>query len=143
MRSFHVDTATKRTVRDILHTHTDPKSTLFTDESRLYTETGKGFAHHETVTHSAGEYACGAVHTNTIEGAFGIFKRGMVGVYHHCGEAHLNRYLAEFDFRYNRRSGRGIGDRQRTHALLRGAIGRRLTYRRIGGAQETPKAVAG
>jgi len=142
MRSFHVDNATKRSVRDILHAHTDPKSTLFTDESRLYTETGKGFAHHETVTHSKGEYARGSVHTNTIDGAFGIFKRGMVGIYHYCGEAHLNRYLTEFDFSYNRRSGRGFNDGQRTYALLRGAIGRRLTYRRIGGAQETPKAVA-
>jgi transposase-like protein len=69
MRSFHVDNATKRSVRDILNGHTDPKSTLFTDESRLYTETGKGFAHHETVTHSKGEYGRGAVHTNTIKGA--------------------------------------------------------------------------
>jgi len=142
MRSFHVDTATKRAVRDILNAHTYPHSTLFTDESRLYTETGKGFAHHETVTHSAGEYARGGVHTNTIEGAFGIFKRGMVGVYHHCVEQHLHRYLTEFDFRYNRRSGRGVGDRQRTRELLRGACGCRLTYRRIGGAQETPKARA-
>jgi hypothetical protein len=131
VRSFHVDTATKESVRGILYQHGDSRSTLFTDESRLYTETGKGFAFHDTVHHSAGEYARGAVHTNTIENVFSVFKRGMHGVYQHCGEVHLNRYLAEFDFRYNRRSALGIEDQERTEDLLRG-----------GGAQETPQAGA-
>jgi transposase-like protein len=142
VRSFHVDTATKESVRDILVNHADPRSTLFTDESRLYTEVGKGFAFHDTVHHAAGEYARGAVHSNTIENVFSVFKRGMIGTYQHCGEVHLHRYLAEFDFRYNRRSALGIEDQERTEDLLRGAVGKRLTYRRIGRAQETPKAGA-
>ena len=142
IRSFHVETATKARVREILNAHTDPKSTLFTDESRLYTETGEGFTAHETVHHARGEYARGDVNTNTIEGAFGLFKRGMFGVYQHCGEPHLHRYLTEFDFRDNRRIARGFNDRARIHAQLRGAAGRRLMYRRIGGAQETPKGRA-
>jgi transposase-like protein len=138
MRSFHVETATREKVRAILNAHTDPKSVLMTDESRLYVDPGKGFVAHETVHHASGEYARGDVNTNTIEGAFGLFKRGMLGIYQHCGEPHLHRYLTEFDFRY-RRVARGFNDRARTQALLRGAVGRRLTYRRIGGAQETPK----
>jgi len=142
VRSFHVESATKESVREILFKHADPRSTLFTDESRLYTETGKGFAFHDTVMHSAGEYARGAVNTNSIENTFSVFKRGMHGIYQHCGEAHLNRYLAEFDFRYNRRSALGVEDQRRTEDLLRGAVGKRLTYRRIGGAQETPQASA-
>ena len=80
-------------------------SVLHTDESKLYTEVGTEFAKHETVKHSAKEYVRGDVHTNTVEGFLSIFKRGMKGVYQHCGEAHLHRYVAEFDFRYNNRSG--------------------------------------
>ena len=142
VRSFHVETATKESVRAILFKHADPKSVLFTDESRLYTGMDQTFAGHETVKHSAGEYARGSVNTNSIENTFSVFKRGMHGIYQHCGEAHLNRYLAEFDFRYNRRSALGIEDRERTEDLLAGARGKRLTYRRIGGAQETPQAGA-
>jgi hypothetical protein len=85
--------------------------------------------------HSAKEYARregdAVIHTNTIEGVFSIFKRGMVGVYQHCGEAHLHRYLAEFDFRYNRRAALKISDAERAQDLLRMARGKRLTYRRI------------
>ncbi len=84
--------------------------------------------------HSAKEYARRegdtVVHTNTVEGVFSIFKRGMIGTYHHCGEAHLHRYLAEFDFRYNHRSALGIEDADRTLAAMRGIAGKRLTYRR-------------
>jgi hypothetical protein len=86
------------------------KSTLHTDESKLYTELGTEFAAHETVKHSAKEYVRGDVHTNTVEGFFSIFKRGMKGVYQRCGETHLHRYVAEFDFRYNNRSGLGVED---------------------------------
>ena len=94
------------------------------------------------MNHGKDEYVRGDAHTNTIEGVFSIFKRGMIGTYQHCGEVHLHRYLAEFDFRYNRRSALGIEDQERTEDLLRGAVGKRLTYRRIGRAQETPKAGA-
>ena len=135
VRSFHIEHATKESVKQILFTNADRKSTLYTDESRLYTELGKDFAKHDTVNHSAGEYARGGVHSNTIENVFSVFKRGMHGTYQHCGEAHLHRYLAEFDFRYNRRSALGIEDTERTDDLLAGARGKRLTYRRIGEAR--------
>ena len=101
------------------------KSRLHTYESKLYSGVGKEFAAHETVNHSAKEYARGDVTTNTVEGYFSIFKRGMRGVYQHCAEKHLHRYLAEFDFRYNTRK---ITDMERTVAAVRGGEGKRLTY---------------
>ena len=104
------------------------ETTLHTDESRLYTKLGTEFAAHETVKHSAGEYVRGIVHTNTVEGLFSIFKRGMRGIYQHCREKHLHRYLAEFDFRYNHRIRLGFDDRVRATAMVRGAVGKRLTY---------------
>jgi len=130
VRSFHIEHATKDTVREILVRNADRKSTLYTDESRLYTVTGKEFEAHETVNHYRKEYARGDVNTNTIEGVFSVFKRGMIGVYQHCGEAHLHRYLSEFDFRYNRRTALKISDTERAEQLLAGARGKRLTYRR-------------
>ncbi len=80
--------------------------------------------------HSAVEYVRGIVHTNTVENVFSVFKRGMRGVYQHCGEAHLFRYLAEFEFRYNHRSGLKVTDAERRDAALKGIEGKRLTYRR-------------
>ncbi len=138
VRTFHVQHATKDSVRDILVRNVPRETTLYTDESRLYRETGKEFSTHATVKHSAGEYvryeAEAIVHTNTVENVFSVFKRGMVGVYQHCGEAHLHRYLAEFDFRYNRRAALKISDAERAEDILRNARDKRLTYRRIGGA---------
>ncbi|WP_292893227.1 IS1595 family transposase [Nitratireductor sp.] len=138
VRTFHVKHATKDSVRDILVRNADRKSILYTDESNLYPTTGKEYAKHGTVKHSAKEYARHegdtVVHTNTIENVFSVFKRGMIGVYQHCGEAHLHRYLAEFDFRYNRRTALKISDAERAEDLLRMARGKRLTYRRIGEA---------
>lgn len=134
VRSFHVQHANKETVRDVLVRNVSRDTTLYTDESRLYTETGKEYAEHETVKHTAGEYVRGKVHTNTIENVFSVFKRGMIGVYHHCGEAHMHRYLAEFDFRYNRRSALKVSDAERATQLLEAIRGKRLTYRRIGEA---------
>ncbi len=140
VRTFHVENATAGNVREILVRNVDRKSELHTDESRLYTETGKEFAGHQTVKHSAGEYVRyedgDAVHTNTVENVFSVFKRGMKGVYQHCGEAHLHRYLAEFDFRYNRRTALGFTDAERADEALKGIEGKRLTYRRIGEAQD-------
>ena len=133
-RMFHLNHATKETVRDVLVRNVSRESALHTDESRLYTVTGAEFEAHRTVRHSAGEYvryeADGVVHSNTIENVFSIFKRGMKGVYQHCGEAHLHRYLAEFDFRYNNRSGLGVNDKQRVAKIAAGIEGKRLTYRR-------------
>ena len=134
VRSFHVEKATKEAIRDALVRNASRKSTLYTDESRLYTLTGKEFAHHDTVNHSGKEYVRGVVHSNTIENVFSVFKRGMKGTYQHCGEAHLHRYLAEFDFRYNRRSAVGVEDNERHEMLLAAIRGKRLTYRRIGEA---------
>ncbi|MCG6121807.1 MAG: IS1595 family transposase [Microvirga sp.] len=135
VRTFHVQHATKASVRDILVQNADRQSTLYTDESNLYPVTGKEFGAHRTVKHSAKEYARRegdvVVHTNTIENVFSIFKRGMVGVYQHCGEAHLHRYLAEFDFRYNRRTALKVTDTERHNDLLSMIGGKRLTYRRL------------
>lgn len=131
VRSFHVKSATASTVRDILVRNVSRETRLHTDESRLYTETGREFAQHETINHSAKEYARGDVTTNSVEGFFSIFKRGMKGIYQHCGEAHLQRYLAEFDFRYNARK---ICDVERAERALSQIEGKRLTYRRIGEA---------
>jgi transposase-like protein len=130
VRSFHVETATKDTVREILVTNASRASKLHTDESNLYMAVGKEFAGHETVTHSADEYVRGDVHTNTIEGYFSIFKRGMRGVYQHCSEKHLHRYLVEFDHRYNHRVKLGFDDAMRADKALAGIKGRRLYYRR-------------
>ena len=106
-------------------------SRLHTDEARHYRKPGEEFAAHERVDRSAGEYARGNVTTNTVEGFFSIFKRGMVGVYQHCGEQHLQRYLNEFDFRYSNRIALGVDDAERTTRAIKGAEGKRLTYRRI------------
>lgn len=130
VRSFHVESATKDTVRQILVTNVRRSTRLHTDESRLYPEVGKEFAEHETVKHSDYEYVRGDVHTNTIEGYFSIFKRGMKGVYQHCSEKHLHRYLKEFDFRYNNRSALGVEDSERRDIALAKIAGKRLTYRR-------------
>ena len=105
------------------------KSYLHTDESRLYGDAGQLFAEHHTVKHSVGEYVRGSVHTNTVEGVFSVFKRGMVGIYQHCSEKHLHRYLAEFDFRYNNRVALGVNDGARAERALKGIVGKRLTYR--------------
>lgn len=104
-------------------------STLMTDEHGGYLHPGKWFARHETVAHERGEYARGDVHSNTVEGFFSIFKRGMTGIYQHCSEKHLHRYLSEFDFRYSERSAMGVDDVTRTQRALQGAAGKRLTYR--------------
>ena len=129
VRSFHVPRADKVTVSKIVADNIDRESRLYTDESRLYKGSDEIFAAHESVRHSAEEYVRGDVHTNTVEGYFSIFKRGMRGVYQHCDEKHLHRYLAEFDFRYNHRAARGYGDEARTVEAIRGAEGKRLTYR--------------
>jgi transposase-like protein len=128
-RTFHVDRANAHTIREILVTNVRRDTTLHTDESRLYTRVGKEYVKHESVNHSAGEYVRGKVTTNNVENYFSIFKRGMKGVYQHCSEKHLQRYLNEFDFRYNSRD---VDDFTRAVQAIKGAEGKRLTYRRIG-----------
>jgi transposase-like protein len=129
--SFHVANVTAKTVRPLIVTNASRASALMTDESPIYPRIGKEFASHGTVNHSANEYArlAGYMHTNTAENFFSILKRGITGVYHSVSEAHLHRYLAEFDFRYNNRSGLGVEDTERAMKAVAGTAGKRLTYR--------------
>ena len=116
-------------VAGIVRDNISREAHLMTDEARLYWRVGKEFASHQSTTHSRNEYVRGAVHTNTVEGFFSIFKRGMRGVYQYCNEQHLHRYLAEFDFRYSNRVALGYNDADRAETLLKGITGKRLTYR--------------
>jgi transposase-like protein len=134
-RSVKMDALKSRDVAMIVLANADTKSVLMTDEARHYHQVGREFAQHNFVAHGAGQYVAGDVTTNTIEGFFSIFKRGMKGVYQHCGEQHLHRYLAEFDFRYSHRAALEIDDDQRTQIALRGAEGKRLMYSQAGGKQ--------
>jgi transposase-like protein len=132
VRTFHVERANKDNVAQLVTENVHHETALYTDESRLYTKLGKEFADHQTTKHSAGEYVRYEgemiIHSNTIENYFSVFKRGMTGVYQHCAEKHLHRYLAEFDFRYNRRITLGIDDSARAVDALIGVAGKRLTY---------------
>ena len=127
--SVKVEDLTQATLKNVIGKHVVLDSTLNTDEAQHYKALGKNFAEHEAVNHGDGEYARGETTTNTVEGFFGIFKRGMTGVYHHCGEAHLQAYLNEFDFRYSNRIKLGVDDTERTRRAVKGAEGKRLTYR--------------
>jgi len=129
VRSFHIDKATFGTIFPILADNIDREAKIATDEGGQYSRLKRHFPKHETVNHAAEEWRRGDVHTNTVEGYFSIFKRGMKGVYQHCSEKHLHRYLAEFDFRYNHRVRLGIHDEERTDLAMKGIAGRRLTYR--------------
>jgi transposase-like protein len=129
VRSRHVPNVTATTLRPILADSIAKDTHFRTDQSPVYTEIGKSFASHETVNHSIKEYVRGDAHTNTIEGYFSIFKRGIYGVYHHVSQQHLKRYLAEFDFRYNHRVALGVDDAARTQIALAGIVGKRLLYR--------------
>ena len=119
-RSFHVPGAHLEHVVKIVRENIDRESRLHTDESRLYRNVGKEFAQHETVNHGRKEYARGDVTTNTVESFFSVFKRGMRGVYQHCSEKHLHRYVSEFSL--------GYSDEERAVAAVRGGEGKRLTY---------------
>jgi hypothetical protein len=129
VRSFHPAHADGETVAQIVRDNIARETRLHTDESRLYMTVGQEFASHETINHAANEYARGDVTTNSVEGYFSIFKRGMRGVYQHCKEKHLHRYLAEYDFRYNHRVRLGYNDTDRAALAVKGASGKRLTYR--------------
>jgi hypothetical protein len=128
VRSFHMPNVRAETLRAVLGSHASPKSHFMTDEEPAFVGVGWNFASHGTIKHSANEYVRGDVHTNTVEGFFSILKRGVYGVYQHVSEAHLHRYLAEFDFRYSNREKLGVNDTDRASIALGGAKGRRLTY---------------
>ncbi len=129
VRSTHVKSVNSDTLGQVMREQLNSATHLMTDEARQYIPLGKQFSAHDTVNHGIGEYVRGGAHTNTIEGYFSIFKRGMKGVYQHCNEKHLKRYLAEFDFRYNEREGLGINDNDRTTKTLAGIVGKRLLYK--------------
>jgi transposase-like protein len=132
VRSRHMPEVTAENLRPILKAQINADSYLMTDASALYKMVGREFADHQAVSHASGEYVRGPAHTNTVENYFSILKRGITGVYHHVSQQHLKRYLAEFDYRYNERSGLGINDAERMAKSIPGIVGRRLTYRRTG-----------
>jgi transposase-like protein len=132
VRSVHVAELTKAHIGAVLRANVARESRLMTDEARHYRRMGADFAGHGTIHHTRGEYVNSAnptIHTNTVEGFFSVFKRGRRGVYQHCAEKHLHRYLAEFDFRHNSRVALGVDDGQRAANALLGVVGKRLTYR--------------
>jgi transposase-like protein len=143
-RSFHIDNASIASIAPILRENVRRESRLMTDEARHYMEVGREYDSHDAVNHGEKEYVRHSptvtifpdgkpypvITTNTVEGFYSIFKRGMKGVYQHCGEKHLHRYLAEFDFRYNTRISLGYNDTMRAENALKGIVGKRLMYRR-------------
>jgi transposase-like protein len=132
-RSFHVANVTAKTLRPVIVKVASRASYLMTDENKAYIKVGREFSGHGSVNHSRDEYVRATFwHTNTVENFFSILKRGIYGVYQHVSEAHLHRYLTEFDFRYNNRK---ISDSERAAKALRGIVGKRLTYRRTNEAK--------
>jgi transposase-like protein len=129
-RSFVVDNVSRDTLLPIVLRNVDRETYIMTDEAGQYKGQFRSlFLGHGVVNHTVGEYGRGRVHTNTVEGSFSIFKRGMKGVYQHCAEKHLHRYVAEFEFRYNNRVALGFDDGGRSRQALMGVVGKRLTYR--------------
>jgi transposase-like protein len=141
-RSFHIDNATIANIAPIVRTNIRRESGLMTDEANIYPEVGSEFASHDAVNHGEKEYvrypnvvsfpdgkSGPVITTNTVEGYYSIFKRGMKGIYQHCSEKHLHRYLAEFDFRYSNRIALGVDDQDRADKAIKGMAGKRLTYR--------------
>lgn len=128
VRSFHVPNVTSETLHPIIAKHIHRDTRFMTDQAHVYWEVGHRFTDHQSVNHSAMEYVRGDAFTNTAEGYFSVLKRGIYGVYQHVSEAHLGRYLAEFDFRYSNRMKLGVDDRMRADRALVGAKGKRLTY---------------
>jgi transposase-like protein len=132
-RSFHVENVSAKDVMPILRANIAKDTKIMTDEAGQYRFLKRDMPNsHEVVHHTSGEYARGETHTNTVEGFYSIFKRGMRGVYQHCSERHLHRYLAEFDFRYSARTALGVDDAMRADKALKGVVGKRLTYKAAG-----------
>jgi transposase-like protein len=129
-RSFHVDGTKAEDVMPIIRANVAKETKIMTDEAGQYAHVKTDFAEHEFVSHGAGEYVRGDAHTNTVEGFYSVFKRGMKGVYQHCSEKHLHRYVAEFDFRYSNRMKLGVDDAERAAMIVRATAGKRLMYRR-------------
>ena len=130
-RWFKIDSATASQIHPIVLDNITREARLMTDEAKMYRKIGREFAEHGTTTHARLEFVSPTdrtIHTNTVEGAFSIFKRGMRGIYQHCAEQHLHRYLAEYEFRYNTRAANGFDDKARSVEAVKGIVGKRLTY---------------
>ncbi len=143
-KSIVVDDLKKSTLLPILRENIAKEATIMTDEASQYAELSAEFGGHSFVRHGAGEYVNredATIHTNTIEGYFSIFKRGMKGVYQHCGKQHLHRYVAEFEFRYNNRVANGVDDAGRARAAIEGVSGKRLKYHGSDSKAVTPQHV--
>jgi hypothetical protein len=128
VRSFVVEDSNRETIIPIVRANIDRETYIMTDEGNQYIRQFRDYLGHGTVSHRADEYARGRIHTNTVEGYYSIFKRGMRGIYQHCAPKHLHRYVAEFDFRYSNRQALGCNDADRADTLLKGIVGKRLTY---------------
>lgn len=128
-RSFHIDSVSIADMKPIIDANIARETAMMTDQGASYPDILAGFSSHDTVNHAKEEYVRGHVHTNTVEGYYSIFKRGMKGVYQHCAEKHLHRYLSEFDFRYSNRIALNIDDTSRATKAVKGVEGKRLTYR--------------
>jgi transposase-like protein len=128
-RSFHIDSTTLNEMTRMVRENVKAETIINTDEGTWYKQLGAHFLSHDTVNHSRYEYVRDDITTNTVEGYYSIFKRGMKGVYQHCSEKHLHRYLSEFDFRYSNRIALGVNDGERADLAVKGAAGKRLTYR--------------
>jgi transposase-like protein len=129
--SIVIDSLKAENVVPILKENIAHEARVVTDDGGQYKYLSEHFSEHKCVRHSAGEYVSFInpdIHTNTVESFFSIFKRGMKGIYQHCKKRHLHRYLAEFDFRYNKRIANGVNDLHRAEKLLSGVVGKRLTY---------------
>jgi transposase-like protein len=135
VRSFHVEGTTVGQLIPIIRANIARETSIMTDSASWYKFMNRDgeFASHDRIDHTKGQYVQYGgerlVHTNTVEGYYSIFKRGMRGVYQHCKEKHLHRYLSEFDFRYSNRVALGIDDVARADLALKGIVGKRLTYR--------------
>jgi transposase-like protein len=127
-RSVVVSSVNAKTLRVVLNEHVSKAANLMTDEHSAYTKLGREYASHGVTAHSTGEYARGDVHSNTVESSFSLLKRGLIGTFHHVGEQHLQRYVTEFDYRWNNRK---VADKDRSDKLLTQVAGKRLTYRRL------------
>lgn len=150
VRSFHVEGTTLGTLLPIIRANIQRETAVMTDTASWYRWVGKEFASHDTVNHTKDEYVRRqtfmiddmtfgekVISTNTVEGFYSIFKRGMKGIYQHCSEKHLHRYLAEYDFRYTHRIKLGVDDVARSELALKGIVGKRLTYRAAGSVEAT------
>jgi transposase-like protein len=142
VRSFHVKDVNAKNLRATLTEQIHASSHLMTDSNRAYPKIGLHFAAHSMVNHTIDEYVRGDASTNTVESYFAILKRGVVGTFHHISAQHLKRYVGEFDYRYNTRVALGFSDMDRFTASIPGIVGKRLTYRRIGGAEGGAEAAA-